>query len=108
MTPAGQSFLRDAKAACRPVYVWTVNEETMMRWSIRNEVDGVITDDPKKFLEVCDNYEIYRGAEKISWKDYILIVWINIMAALFGFVFNCRYGFRLDPRWTRSTLESGQ
>ncbi|KAI9792664.1 MAG: hypothetical protein M1816_001763 [Peltula sp. TS41687] len=108
MGTAGQAFLRDAKAANRAVYVWTVNEENMMRWSIRNEVDGVITDDPKKFLEVCDHYDLYQEAEKISWREYLLIMWINIMAVLFGFIFKCRYGFRLDPRWTRLALASGQ
>ncbi len=37
--------------------MWTVNEEQWMEWSIRKGVDGVITDDPKLFLEVCQRWE---------------------------------------------------
>ncbi|KAL9632586.1 MAG: hypothetical protein Q9164_005227, partial [Protoblastenia rupestris] len=48
----GPRFLKDAKAKGRPVYDWTVNDESMMRWSIKQGLDGVITDDPKRFLEV--------------------------------------------------------
>ncbi|KAI2625816.1 PLC-like phosphodiesterase [Hypoxylon sp. NC1633] len=49
----GQRFIRDMKRAGHPLHVWTVNEEDWMEWSIRKELDGVITDDPKLFLEVC-------------------------------------------------------
>ncbi|KAL7622918.1 hypothetical protein AAE478_006597 [Parahypoxylon ruwenzoriense] len=49
----GQHFIRDMKRSGHPVHVWTVNEEDWMEWSVRAELDGVITDDPKLFLEVC-------------------------------------------------------
>jgi phosphatidylglycerol phospholipase C len=52
--PVGNKFLDAAHAAARNVYVWTVNKEEWMEWSIDNHVDGVITDDPKLFLEVCN------------------------------------------------------
>ncbi|KAH8893413.1 glycerophosphoryl diester phosphodiesterase [Thozetella sp. PMI_491] len=55
--PLGSHFLAAAKKAERNVYVWTVNQEEWMEWSIRKEVDGVITDDPKLYLEVCERWE---------------------------------------------------
>ncbi|KAI2473199.1 PLC-like phosphodiesterase [Annulohypoxylon bovei var. microspora] len=54
MPITGWRFIRDIKKAGHPIYVWTVNDESWMEWSIRKELDGVVTDDPKLFLEVCD------------------------------------------------------
>jgi len=68
----GSRFLRQARKYDRPVYAWTVNDERWMEWCIRKNmasggvdgstladklIDGVITDDPKKFLDVCDRVE---------------------------------------------------
>lgn len=36
-----------------------------MEWSIRKEVDGVITDDPKLFLEVCERFSL-EGLPSLS------------------------------------------
>lgn len=41
--PCGSSFLRDLRKANRSIFLWTVNEEKAMKWSIRKGVDGVIT-----------------------------------------------------------------
>ncbi|KAK3685068.1 PLC-like phosphodiesterase [Podospora appendiculata] len=54
--PYGNHFMKAIKKAGQNLYVWTVNEEYWMEWSIRKQVDGVITDDPKLFLEVCDRW----------------------------------------------------
>lgn len=54
--PCGKRFLKDVRKAGRVVFVWTVNAEDWMEWSIREGLDGVITDDPKLFLEVCDRW----------------------------------------------------
>lgn len=35
-----------------------------MEWSIRKGVDGVITDDPKLFLEVCDRLKGGSGSDE--------------------------------------------
>ncbi|KAM7185395.1 glycerophosphoryl diester phosphodiesterase [Naviculisporaceae sp. PSN 640] len=56
--PAGKHFIRKVKKLQRKLYVWTVNEEHWMEWSIRKKVDGVITDDPKLFLEVCERFSL--------------------------------------------------
>jgi phosphatidylglycerol phospholipase C len=55
--PLGHYFLKAARKAGRKISVWTVNKEVWMEWSIRHEVDAVVTDNPKKFLEVCDRWE---------------------------------------------------
>ncbi|KAL4781283.1 PLC-like phosphodiesterase [Aspergillus varians] len=57
MGPLGRGFLNDVRAAGRPVYLWTVNAPSLMRWGIRNRVDGVITDDPALFKQVCEEWE---------------------------------------------------
>ncbi|KAM4066159.1 glycerophosphoryl diester phosphodiesterase family protein [Hirsutella rhossiliensis] len=77
----GRRMLLDAAAARRPVFAWTVNSERGMRWAIRQNlglsrgvadggadggaaqmarpalVDGVVTDDPALFLDLCRRYE---------------------------------------------------
>lgn len=92
--PRGNALLRDIKKAKRSIFVWTVNDEEWMKWSIRKEVDGVITDDPKKYLEVCDNYQ--GGEIHFPLSTWGGIVWLNIMAAVFSLLFRYRYGFRIE------------
>ncbi|KAK1569521.1 glycerophosphoryl diester phosphodiesterase [Colletotrichum navitas] len=55
--PVGQRFIRDVQRADRRLFAWTVNDEEWMEWSIRAGVDGVITDDPELFLEVCRRWK---------------------------------------------------
>jgi len=101
--PFGNAFLKDVKKAKRSIFFWTVNEEAWMKWSIRKEVDGVITDDPKKYLEVCD---LYQG-EKIHLplRLWGTVIWMNMLAAIFSLLFRYRYGFRVDVGKVRKTLE---
>lgn len=61
--PLGSKFLRDCAEAQRPVYVWTVNEEQWMRWSIAKGVDGVITDNPELFRDICKKWGSDTNAE---------------------------------------------
>ena len=87
----GARFIRDVKAKGRPIYVWTVNEPDMMRWSIDKELDGVLTDDPKRFLEVCDEWEQGKRKFSISWREWMMIAWINLMVLIFGTIFWWKY-----------------
>ena len=96
MGPTGSSFLKDARAAGRPVFAWTVNDDALMRWSIRKGIDGVITDDPKQFLDVCSTYDIHEGAERLPLRQYAFIAWINLMALLFSMLFRWKHGFYVD------------
>lgn len=54
MKPSGQDFLADAHAAGRQVFIWTVDNPNIMRWSIEHGVDGVVTNQPGRFREVCE------------------------------------------------------
>ncbi|KAL1878790.1 hypothetical protein VTK73DRAFT_7547 [Phialemonium thermophilum] len=66
--PCGSRFVAAARAARRHVFVWTVNDEAWMEWSIRKTFDGVITDDPKLFLDVCERWGS-GGGEVIGGRD---------------------------------------
>lgn len=63
-----------------------------MRWSISKEVDGVITDDPKRFLEVCEEWEGGRREVKVGWRIWAQVAWIWVLVCVFGAVFWWRYG----------------
>lgn len=106
--PWGRSLLREVKRkkSDRAVYIWTVNAESWMKWSIRQEFDGVITDDPKRYLEVCKNYrkdEILRHS-RASWKA---ILWQHWRALWFGFSFRLKHGFWIDMKRVRESLGGG-
>lgn len=103
LLPSGKRLIRDAKKAGRPVYVWTVNEEKWMEWSIANEVDGVITDDPKLFLEVCDRHSqaakdgglVVRKRRGVveAGKSYLEIVWLMMLLPFFTILFYRKVGW---------------
>jgi phosphatidylglycerol phospholipase C len=86
--PFGNKFLRDIKAAGRSVFLWTVNDEEKTKWCIMKGVDGVITDDPLKFLDISKNYNGERCRLPVT--QYGTAIWINIMSTIFGFMFRLR------------------
>ncbi|KAL2826705.1 hypothetical protein BDW59DRAFT_171780 [Aspergillus cavernicola] len=53
----GRGFLGEVREARHPVYLWTVNAPNLMRWGIRNQVDGIITDDPALLKRVYEDWE---------------------------------------------------
>lgn len=64
-----------------------------MRWSIDRKVDGVITDDPKKFMEVCERWDKGdRKLGKMTWDQLFSVVWINLVILIFGGIFRARAG----------------
>ncbi|ODH45779.1 hypothetical protein GX48_08144 [Paracoccidioides brasiliensis] len=72
MGPGGAKFLADVKHSQRQIFVWTVNEESLMRWSVRNEVDGVITDNPelsRKISDGCEGDRLHYGGYISSFHD---------------------------------------
>ncbi|KAF2087252.1 PLC-like phosphodiesterase, partial [Saccharata proteae CBS 121410] len=82
--PLGASFLRKARKHHRPVFDWTVNKENAMRWSVEKGLDGVVTDDPKRFLEVRGEFGVdggkmgrraWRGWE---WKEWWWLVKMQV------------------------------
>lgn len=73
--------------------MWTVNERVWMKWSIRKEVDGVITDDPKLFLEICDEVREGKGGDGVRIRDYLMVIVFNLAAVVFGALFRWRFPF---------------
>jgi phosphatidylglycerol phospholipase C len=53
-----------------------------MEWSIRKGVDGVITDDPKLFREVCERWERGEGTRGRSWRQLGREVVMRIVMAM--------------------------
>ncbi|KAI0973986.1 PLC-like phosphodiesterase [Xylaria arbuscula] len=51
---SGGRFLREMKQSGIPVYIWTVNQESWMEWSIRKGLSGVVTDEVALFHDVCN------------------------------------------------------
>lgn len=82
--PIGARFIRDVQKADRALYLWTVNEVNMMKWSIQKGVDGVITDDPETFNEVCDNWTDTQKRVHPTWKQWAYTFWLYIIMALFS------------------------
>jgi phosphatidylglycerol phospholipase C len=104
--PRGSALLREVrkKKSDRSVLLWTVNEESWMKWSIRKEVDGVITDDPKKYLEVCKSYDKNERIQH-SWKSWKAILEMNGRALIFGFLFRFPRGLWVDVKKVRQNME---
>jgi hypothetical protein len=93
MTPWGKAFVRKAHRDKRAVYAWTVNEESRMRWSIRKGLDGVVTDDPKLFLEVRKNW--HAGTKDgLRIMDVFNIVRVNVFAVIYTILFWIMFGLR--------------
>ena len=104
--PIGSIFIRDVKKAGRSIFLWTVNEEHWMQWSIKKEVDGVITDDPKKYLEVCRNYN--GEAPKLLWKQLGPVFFYSALGFAFNFVLRIKYGFRVDIKSVNRSVKEAR
>lgn len=91
--PIGANFMRDVRDADRSLFVWTVNDEAMMRWSIKKEVDGVITDEPKKFLDVCRDWnpDDKEATTNPSLSMLMWTFWLYLLILTFGVVFKIKF-----------------
>lgn len=65
--PGGSKFIKDVQALHRPIFSWTVNDEARMEWCIRRRLDGVITDDPKLFAEVCQRHDESKPEPRMTF-----------------------------------------
>ncbi|KAK3988314.1 glycerophosphoryl diester phosphodiesterase [Cladorrhinum sp. PSN332] len=117
--PVGGQFIKAIRKAERRLYVWTVNEEAWMEWSIKKGVDGVITDDPKKFREVCDRYSLQRkeagglvGAKKSGLikktKLYGTAYFMQLLATVFLVLWWGRLNNRGKGRPQKGTRADGK
>lgn len=105
--PCGRRFLRKAHRHGRAVFCWTVNTVGWMEWDIRHEVDGVVTDDPKLFLEVCDRWKGHQPDTQSSrkkgevrtkrsalWTPRMIFdfAFFTTLVVIFIFIFRLMYG----------------
>lgn len=63
----GRLLTQIQKKHNKPVYAWVVNEEHTMKWCIRRGVDGVLCDDPRKFLDICRDFDLDTREPWISF-----------------------------------------
>ncbi|EKV05463.1 Glycerophosphoryl diester phosphodiesterase family protein [Penicillium digitatum PHI26] len=100
MGPLGRGFLDEARAARRQVYVWTVNAPNLMRWCIRHGIDGVISDEPGRFRQVCEGWEKEHtgvlGApnpelDRIPLRQRIQIIAVALYVICFGWILKRMY-----------------
>lgn len=76
-----------------------------MRWDIRHGLDGVVTDDPKLFVEVR------KGWHEGMKNDIGLWMWLDVLRAnlfvmIFSFFLRLRHGSPHKPL-VRAKVESG-
>jgi phosphatidylglycerol phospholipase C len=97
MGPLGRGFLEEARAANRRVYLWTVNSPSMMRWAIRHEVDGVITDEPAQFKQLCEGWgkeqrdETAPDLDQLTVGERLRILLVVVYLLLFGWFLKFKY-----------------
>ncbi|KAJ5921626.1 hypothetical protein N7454_009100 [Penicillium verhagenii] len=101
MGPLGRGFLEEARAARRKVYLWTVNAPNLMRWGIRHQVDGIITDDPLRFQEVREQWalEHRKGAlascnpkaDRLTLGQQVEIILVAVYVLTFGWFLKRKY-----------------
>ena len=89
-------FISKVHAANRSIFVWTVNEPEMMRWSIEQQCDGVITDDPKLFEDVCRDWKAGKTTVKYTKTIWFETLWMWTTITIFGALFYWKYGPRAE------------
>lgn len=52
-----EEFYQQAGRFCQKIHVWTVDKEADIREMCRNQVDAIITNDPKAARKIVDEYE---------------------------------------------------
>lgn len=109
--PGGGRFVRECRGKGRPLYAWTVNDAGWMRWAIGRGLDAVITDDPRKYLEVVEEYRKEgRGRRSGSgggvvatvregfYATVVLRVLIGVVWLMMGKKYHKRYGSVAESR----------
>lgn len=87
--PFGQRFIDDVHTRKRAIFAWTVNKDEMMRWCIAHQLDGVITDDPKRFREVQDEWRAGKRDVALDRATLRMLLWIMF----------CTVAFRVILAW---------
>ena len=95
VSPYGRRFIRELHAHRRQTYSWTVNDEKNMDWCIRRGLDGIVTDDIPKLLDMCALFQVEK---KHRWQVKMLLgfTYFNFWVYLFSTGFRSRYGTCID------------
>lgn len=101
--PIGASFIRDVKEAGRHLLVWTVNETNLMKWSVQKEVDGVITDDVKRFREVCDNWIDDEETIQVNLAQWLYAFWLYLVVLFYTLGFRRRFPETVEDFLTKNS-----
>lgn len=64
-----------------------------MRWDIRQGLDGVVTDDPKLFVQVRDSWHegTRDGVSLLTWLD---VLRMNFFCLIYTVLFQLMFGFQ--------------
>ena len=89
--PIGSRFLKTVKENNREIFVWTVNESNLMKWCIQKEFDGVITDDPQRFKEICRSWRDDEPPAHPTWSQWIDTLWLYIAIAVIRIFIYTKY-----------------
>ena len=79
-----------------------------MRWSINQGVDGVITDDPKRFKDVSDAWIGGSRRAVIHWKTWVEMVWLQLMVIVFGGIFHWKMRVKVQGKQKVEIEEQAQ
>ena len=100
--PTGGTLMNEAKARDREIFIWTVNDPNVMRWSIQNRIDGVITDDPYLFKKICDEWTDDEPPVHVGWVQYAYALWLYLATTAFLFNYTIQ---KITHRLSKSTTE---
>lgn len=97
LMPGGRKFLRDAQEKYRrKMLSWTINGDDNMKWCIRRGLDGVVTDEVEKYMDLAESFDENLEPEpwlpvspKVLWTALKAYVWVRILLVF--------YGRRLEP-----------
>ncbi|KAL5338942.1 PLC-like phosphodiesterase [Aspergillus crustosus] len=108
-TRRGTRIRTKAKAQNRKIFSWSDNNDACMARSIENNIDGVITDDPERFVKLCKEWEV-QGVRERAGKGSVretavwvvvnvVVVLIEVVLALSGWSARRRVkrGFQVQP-----------
>ena len=90
--PFGARFMHDVKKANRPLYAWTVNDTNLMKWCCQHELAGVVTDDPRRFKKICDDWDDQKERlARQTLRQWFYTIYIWFMVATFSRAFRRRF-----------------
>ena len=90
--PFGARFMRDVRKANRPLYAWTVNDTNLMKWCCQHQLAGVVTDDPRRFKRICDEWDDQNESPaRQTLMQWLYTIYIWIMIAFFSRPFRRRF-----------------